>query len=101
MEVPHKNRSASSRKPRASQAGDTAEKKVKRFVEAVKALNARMSIPDKIEGIRESDIPLMASRALSEANPLYPVPRIFGKSDMHELYARIMAKPKEEKGAVL
>ena len=35
-----------------------------------------MNIPDKFEGIKDEDIELIATRALKEGNPLYPVPRI-------------------------
>lgn len=39
-----------------------------------------------MSGIIDSDIPVMAERALKEANPLYPVPKIFGRNDMLKLY---------------
>ena len=50
--------------------------KAKNFIEAVKKLNKDMNIPDKIDGIKDEDIPLIAERALKEGNPLYPVPKI-------------------------
>ncbi len=50
--------------------------KAKRFIAAIKTLNKKMNIPDKIEGIKDEDIPLIAERALLEGNPLYPVPKI-------------------------
>jgi alcohol dehydrogenase class IV len=53
-----------------------------RFIDAIEELNAKMDIPTKLEGIRKSDIPLLAKRAMREANPLYPVPVIFDKGDM-------------------
>ena len=46
-----------------------------KFIQAIRNLNARMNIPAHLEGIRESDIPVMAAHAEKEANPLYPVPR--------------------------
>jgi len=48
-----------------------------------------MDIPDKIKGIEEKDIPLMVERALSEAHPLYPVPKIMSQQEMTEMYHRI------------
>ncbi|MFF5994443.1 iron-containing alcohol dehydrogenase [Lysinibacillus sp. KU-BSD001] len=56
------------------------------FIEAIKQLNRDMHIPDKIEGIVNRDIPLMVERALKEANPLYPVPKIMNKDEMFYIY---------------
>jgi alcohol dehydrogenase len=67
----------------------TVEQKAKKFIEAIKKLNRDMAIPEKLAGIKENDIPLMAERALKEANPLYPVPVIFNKQDMFQLYHMI------------
>lgn len=69
--------------------GDTYEAKAKKFIDAIKELNRSMNIPQKITSIVDSDIPLMAERALKEANPLYPVPKILGKEDILKLYDRI------------
>ena len=71
---------------------DDAEK-AKAFIQAIKDLNASMDIPTRIEGkwtIKEEDIPTMVERALSEANPLYPVPVIWGKEEMTAMYHKIM-----------
>jgi alcohol dehydrogenase class IV len=68
---------------------DDNKTKTEKFIEAIKELNVKMNIPQKIDGIVESDIPLMVERALNEANPLYPVPMIFGKEDMLKLYDMI------------
>ncbi|KAF0819910.1 alcohol dehydrogenase [Bacillus sp. ZZV12-4809] len=61
----------------------------KSFISSIKALNHKMEIPQRVSGIIDNDIPLMAERALKEANPLYPVPKIFGKNDMLTLYQLI------------
>ena len=74
------------------QGKDDAEK-AKAFIQAIKDLNASMDIPTRIEGkwtIKEEDIPTMVERALSEANPLYPVPVIWGKEEMTAMYHKIM-----------
>lgn len=65
---------------------DTREQKSEKFIAALKELNNSMNIPEKLRGIKEEDIPLLAERALAEANPLYPVPKILGKKDMYTLY---------------
>lgn len=69
-----------------SGAADTHEQKALKFIEAIKKLNESMGIPKKVMGIAERDIPLMVKRALSEANPLYPVPEIMSKKDMICMY---------------
>ena len=74
------------------QGKDDAEK-AKAFIQEIKDLNASMDIPTRIEGkwtIKEEDIPTMVERALSEANPLYPVPVIWGKEEMTAMYHKIM-----------
>jgi len=60
------------------------------FKEAVKALNEKMNIPQKIDGIREEDLPILIKRALSEVNPAYPVPVIFNAKNMEDIYRMIM-----------
>lgn len=59
------------------------------FILAIRQLNAAMQIPDRIEGIQEQDIPLMIDRALAEANPLYPVPKLLNRHDLLRLYEAI------------
>jgi alcohol dehydrogenase len=65
---------------------DTDEQKAKKFIGGIKKLNESMNIPKKIKGIKDSDIPLMVKRALSEGNPLYPVPKIMSEADMINMY---------------
>jgi alcohol dehydrogenase class IV len=73
----------------AGQGGDSDEQKAKLFIAAVKALNERMNIPDKISGIEEKDIPKLAAHAFKEANPVYPVPVIFSQEDFANIYRMI------------
>lgn len=65
---------------------DTDEQKARKFIGGIKKLNESMNIPKKIKGIKDSDIPLMVKRALSEGNPLYPVPKIMLELDMINMY---------------
>jgi alcohol dehydrogenase len=70
---------------------DSVPEKARKFIEAIKDLNEKMEIPKKVNGIVESDIPLMVERAIQEANPLYPVPKILYKDDLFSLYQQIKA----------
>ena len=72
--------------------GETAERKAKAFIATIRSLNERMGIPAVIDGIEEDDIPVMANRAFHEANPVYPVPRIFTLDDFISVYHRLMGK---------
>lgn len=70
---------------------DSDEVRAKRFIGAIKSLNAIMNIPEKIEGIENRDIPEMVKRALAEANPLYPVPKIMNANEMYFIYQSVKA----------
>ena len=48
-----------------------------------------MGIPEKIEGIKKEDIPVMAKHAEKEANPLYPVPKLMTKNELEEFYYQV------------
>lgn len=65
------------------------ETKANRFIDRIIALNKKMNIPDKISGIDEKDISIMVDRAFHEANPLYPVPKIFTRDDLKAIYYEI------------
>lgn len=64
-----------------SKPGMSQPQKAGAFIEAIKALNSRMNIPNKFDCIKEQDIPTIAERALSECNPTYPVPKIMDKEE--------------------
>lgn len=68
----------------------SAEEKAKAFIEAIKQLNKDMNIPDGFEQIQEKDLPILVERALKEANPLYPVPRIMDKADCERVIRGLM-----------
>ncbi len=65
---------------------DTHKDGAEKFINAVKDLNARMEIPDKITGIKEEDIMEMAKHAEKEANPLYPVPKLMTRKELQCFY---------------
>ena len=60
--------------------GESEESLAKAFITEIRAMNARMGIPDHFNCIRKEDIPLMATWAAQEANPVYPVPVIYDEA---------------------
>lgn len=72
--------------------GINEKEKSERFIQWVKDLNRSMGIPEKVSGIKKEDISTMVKRALSEANPLYPVPKFMGEKEMTAMYLEIMAE---------
>ena len=59
------------------------------FIRAIRELNRRMGIPEKLEGIRPEDIPAMARHAQKEANPLYPVPVLLTARELEKFYYQV------------
>lgn len=69
--------------------GDNEGDKAKKFIVAVKALNKYMQIPEKIKDLKEEDFDIIVKRALKEANPLYPVPKLCGKEELLEIVKQL------------
>lgn len=65
--------------------------KGKKFIAEIRRMNKEMNIPEKFDMIKEEDIPLLVERALKEANPLYPVPKIMNKADCEAVIRSFMA----------
>lgn len=65
------------------------EEGTKVFIQAIRDLNRRLNIPEKLSGIREEDIPAMARHADKEANPLYPVPVLMDRKELEVLYYKV------------
>lgn len=63
-----------------------------KFIRAIRQLNARMGIPETLDGIRPEDIPVMAAHAEKEANPLYPVPRLMTRDELTFFYEQVAGK---------
>ncbi len=66
-----------------------------KFIKAIRELNAKMGIPDKLQGIKEEDIPIMAKHAEKEANPLYPVPKLMTAKELEIFYHQIADRSTE------
>ena len=61
------------------------------FIKKIEEFNTQMNIGDKIPGIRKEDIEELAQTAEREANPLYPVPKLFTAKELENVYLDIMA----------
>ncbi|MBD5094957.1 MAG: iron-containing alcohol dehydrogenase [Subdoligranulum sp.] len=66
----------------AEQAGAVA------FIAAIRDLNRRLNIPEKLPEIRREDIPAMAAHAAREANPLYPVHKLMDAAELEQFYLK-------------
>lgn len=74
-------------------ASDTSDAEAARAMrETIRAMNARMAIPKQLPDLREADIDALVDRAIQEANPLYPVPRILGRSELAAIYRKLLPR---------
>jgi alcohol dehydrogenase len=71
-------------------AGDPDSTVARRFIEKVESMNRAMQIPTTIRELQAKDIPLIAERALKEANPAYPVPRIMDRDECEGLVRQLL-----------
>ena len=65
----------------------TASEKMIKFIES---LNSHFEIPTTIKELNISDIEKLAEKADKEANPLYPVPKLFDKKELEEIYRELL-----------
>ncbi len=65
--------------------------KGKRFIAEIRRMNREMNIPEKLDVIKEEDMPILVKRALKEGNPLYPVPKIMNEADCERVIRSFMA----------
>lgn len=68
---------------------DDVKESSNKFIDAILTLNKNMNIPSKLKGIKEEDIDVMVEHADKEANPLYPVPKLFNKKELKPFYYQI------------
>ena len=61
-----------------------------RFIEKVREMNRNMDIPTGIAQLQASDITNLAKRALAEAHPQYPVPRLMKQSQCEAILRKLL-----------
>jgi len=59
-------------------------------INKIEQMNKNMGIPNKIEELKKVDIPQLAKTAAREANPLYPVPKLFNAKQLETIYYDIL-----------
>lgn len=64
--------------------------KCQAVINHIRQMNHQLGIGEKIEGLTEADIEVIASRAVKEANPGYPVPVIFSKSQIADIVREML-----------
>ena len=70
-------------------AGANDAEKADAFIRWIEQTNEKMGLPDKFDVIQDQDIDQMITWAKKEANPLYPVPVIWGREDFRQLIESI------------
>ena len=70
--------------------GETEKQKAESFIAAIRELNKKMDIPTTLDKIIEEDIPYLSNRSYKEANPTYPVPCIFTRTDFKNIYRKLI-----------
>ena len=69
--------------------GRNEAEKANNFIKWIEETNAKMGLPDGFDVIKDEDIPQMIAWARKEANPLYPVPVVWGEKDFRRLIKAI------------
>ena len=71
--------------------GSTDAEKAEAFLRWMEEANRKMGLPDHFDMIRDEDVEQMIDWAMREANPLYPVPVIWGREQFRALIGSISA----------
>ena len=69
---------------------DSDKDSTEKFINWIKETNKYMNIPDKIDALKEEDIPTLAKLASKEANPLYPVPILMDAKELENMYKKLL-----------
>ncbi len=62
----------------------------RKFIAAVKDLNTKLKIPDKVAGISQDEIPYLAKLAAKEGNPVYPVPVLMNARELKRFFYDVL-----------
>ena len=69
----------------------TNKEKAEAFIAWIRNMNKSMDIPEKFDiAYVEEDVKEMIGHAIKEGNPLYPVPKVFNKTDFDRIYSLVL-----------
>lgn len=69
-----------------ARSSDSNKEASNKLIAKIFELNKMMNIPNKLNQIQESDVQLLSIQAEKEANPLYPVPKLFSAQELEKIY---------------
>lgn len=72
--------------------GKNDAEKAEKFISWIEETNKKMGLPTGFDVIKEEDIPRMIEWADKEANPLYPVPVVWGETELRTLINTLRSK---------
>lgn len=72
-----------------SNTGEANEVKARKFIQNIRDLNQELGIGQNIPEIEETDLDEMIEYSFDEANPAYPVPVIFSREKLREMYLKV------------
>lgn len=73
-----------------SNCAESVEALAEAFISAIESMNSRHGIPRYIPEIKEEDIAMLSRYAAKEANPLYPVPKLWDAQELESIYRKVM-----------
>ena len=74
------------------QAGDeSADELAEKFIDHIRSMMKDLKIPEKLDALKEEDIPAIAKAALKEAHYNYPVPEYMEQAQCEEILRKLMA----------
>lgn len=73
-----------------SNGAESVEALAEAFISAIEKMNLRHGIPRYIPEIKEEDIGQLSRYAAKEANPLYPVPKLWDAHELERIYRKVM-----------
>lgn len=74
----------------AASAGTSEAEAVAAFIGSVRALAREVGIPERLDTLREADIPELARRAMAEAQGFYPVPRFMSQAQCEAILRKLL-----------
>jgi alcohol dehydrogenase class IV len=73
-----------------STAEDSKDIAAEKIIRRIEEMNRSMNIPNKLEGVKKEDVAELARYADKEANPLYPVPRLWNAKELEQIYHMVI-----------